>query len=80
MTETAEAAPIETVQQPIKKLSIIPQKRPRTRNRLTGILEISPNDGVAVIYRKGTKIPDILSSLEVIVADLKHRAKTEEVQ
>lgn len=44
---------------------------------IVNIVEIVPNAKAAVIYQTGTKISDILSSLEIIIADLKHRAQME---
>lgn len=51
--------------------------KPLRESGLTGVIEIVPNANAAVIYRAGTKIDDILASLEIIMADLRHRAKTE---
>jgi hypothetical protein len=48
--------------------------------RLAGLvntIEIVPNANAAVIYRAGTRISDVLESLEIITADLRHRARTE---
>jgi hypothetical protein len=43
---------------------------------IVGTVEIVPNAKAAVIYQTGTKISDILASLEIIMADLRYRAKT----
>ena len=51
--------------------------RPIRESGIVNSIEILPNAKAAVIYRAGTKISDILASLEIIVADLKHRAKQE---
>ena len=51
--------------------------RPIRESGLVNNIEILPNAKAAIIYRAGTKISDILASLEIIVADLKHRAQVE---
>jgi bifunctional DNA-binding transcriptional regulator/antitoxin component of YhaV-PrlF toxin-antitoxin module len=47
----------------------------RESGGLIGSLEILPNSQVAIIYKSGTTIDDILASLEIIIAYLKHKAK-----
>lgn len=44
---------------------------------IVGSIEIVPNAKAAVIYQAGTKISDILASLEIIMADLRHCANME---
>jgi hypothetical protein len=44
---------------------------------LVNTVEILPNSQAAVIYQAGTKTDDILISLEIIMADLKHRKRME---
>jgi hypothetical protein len=51
--------------------------KPLRQAGLVDIIEILPNNKAAVIYQAGTKIDDILESLQTIISDLKHRAKTE---
>ena len=52
--------------------------KPLRQAGLINTIEILPNAKAAVIYQAGTKVNDILDSLEIITADLKHRAKTSE--
>ena len=54
--------------------------KPLRQAGLINTIEILPNAKAAVIYQAGTKINDILDSLEIITADLKHRAKTAETE
>jgi hypothetical protein len=54
--------------------------KPLREAGLINTIEILPNSQAAIIYRVGTKIGDILASLEIIMADLKHRQKTEEAE
>jgi len=49
--------------------------KPLRQAGLVGCIDIVPNFRAAVIFQSGTKISDILDSLEIIMADLKHRAK-----
>ena len=49
--------------------------KPLRNAGLINTIEIFPNTKAAVIYQTGTKIEDILLSLESIIADLKHRQK-----
>ena len=51
--------------------------KPLRQSGLVNTIEILPSSRAAVIYQTGTKISDILSSLEIIIADLKHRAQME---
>jgi hypothetical protein len=51
--------------------------KPLRQAGLVNTIEILPNSKAAVIYQAGTKIDDILESLQIIIADLKHRAKVE---
>jgi len=51
--------------------------KPLRQAGFVGTIEIVPNSRAAVFYQAGTKISDILESLEIIIADLRHRAKTE---
>jgi len=51
--------------------------KPLRQAGIINTIEIVPNAKAAVIYQAGTKISDILASLEVIIADLKHRAQME---
>ena len=51
--------------------------KPLRQAGLINTIEILPNSKAAVIYQVGTKIEDILASLKIIIADLKHRAKME---
>lgn len=51
--------------------------KPLRQAGLVNTIEILPNAKAAVIYQAGTKIDDILASLRVIMADLRHRAKME---
>lgn len=50
--------------------------KPLRQAGLVNTVEILSNSQCAIIYRSGTKISDILASLEVIIMDLKHQAKT----
>ena len=52
--------------------------KPLRQSGIVDIVEIVPNAKAAVIYQAGTKISDILASLEIIMADLRHRAKTQQ--
>ena len=54
--------------------------KPLRQAGLVNTIEILPNAKAAVIYQAGTEINDILESLEIITADLKHRAKTAEIE
>jgi len=54
--------------------------KPLRQAGLVNTIEILPNAKAAVIYQAGTEISDILDSLEIIIADLKHRAKTAEIE
>jgi hypothetical protein len=54
--------------------------KPLRQAGLVNTIEILPNEKAAVIYQAGTKITDILDSLKIITADLKHRAKTAETE
>ena len=54
--------------------------KPLRQAGLINTIEILPNAKAAVIYQAGTKVSDILDSLEIITADLKHRAKTAETE
>jgi len=49
--------------------------KPLRQAGLVNTIEILPNARAAVIYQAGTEISDILESLEIIIADLKHRAR-----
>lgn len=51
--------------------------KPLRQAGLVNTIEILPDAKAAVIYRVGTKTEDIIASLRVIMADLKHRAKAE---
>jgi hypothetical protein len=51
--------------------------KPLREAGFTNSIEILPNSKAAIIYRAGTKIDDILGSLEIIIADLKHRQNVE---
>jgi len=51
--------------------------KPLRQAGFVNTIQIVPNAKAAVIYQAGTKISDILDSLEIIIADLRHRAKTE---
>ena len=51
--------------------------RPIRESGLVNSIEILPNAKAAVIYQAGTRIDDILSSLRVIMADLRNRARQE---
>jgi hypothetical protein len=51
--------------------------KPLREAGLINTIEILPNSQAAVIYRAGTKIDDILGSLKIIMADLKHRQRME---
>ena len=51
--------------------------KPLREAGLTNSIEILPNSKAAIIYRAGTRIDDILGSLEIIMADLKQRQKLE---
>lgn len=51
--------------------------KPLRESGLTGVIEIVPNAKAAVIYREGTSLEDVLASLDVITADLRHQAKME---
>jgi len=51
--------------------------KPLRQTGLVNSVEILPNSQAAVIYRAGTSINDILASLKIIMADLRHRAKTQ---
>lgn len=51
--------------------------KPLRQAGLVNTIEILPNAKAAVIYQAGTKIEDILASLRIIMADLRHRAKME---
>jgi bifunctional DNA-binding transcriptional regulator/antitoxin component of YhaV-PrlF toxin-antitoxin module len=42
---------------------------------LVNTLEILPNAKAAVIYKADTPVQDVLASLEIIMADLRYRAK-----
>lgn len=52
--------------------------KPLRQAGLVNTIEIMPNEKAAVIYRAGTKIEDVLASLQVIIADLQNRLKTEQ--
>jgi len=54
--------------------------KPLRQAGLVNTIEILPNSKAAVIYQAGTKINDILDSLEIIMADLRHQAKRETKQ
>jgi len=51
--------------------------KPLRQAGIVDTIEIVPNAKAAVIYQSGTKINDILESLQIIIADLKHRARVE---
>ena len=51
--------------------------KPLRQAGLANTIEILPNAKAAVSYQAGTKIEDILASLRIIMADLRHRAKKE---
>jgi hypothetical protein len=51
--------------------------KPLRQAGLVNTIEIVPNSKAAVIYQAGTKISDILNSLKIIMADLRHLARTE---
>lgn len=51
--------------------------KPLRQAGFVNTIEILPNARAAVIYQVNTPIKDILASLKIIVADLKHRAKTQ---
>jgi len=50
--------------------------KPLRQSGLVNTIEILPNAKAAVIYKADTPIEDILASLKVIMADLRHRAKS----
>ena len=81
MTGSEEPAPIESVQQPIKKLLL--QQRSRSRmNGLTNILKAGSNDGVALIYKRNLKLKQVLESGRAIFVaasekELKNEKETE---
>jgi len=50
--------------------------KPLRQSGLVNTIEIVPNAKAAVIYRADTSIEDILASLRIIMADLRHRAKS----
>lgn len=52
--------------------------KPLRQAGLVNTIEILPDAKAAVIYKAGTKTEDIIASLRVIIADLKHRAKAED--
>jgi hypothetical protein len=52
--------------------------KPLRESGLTGVIEIIPNAKAAVIYRAGTRIQDIMASLEVIMAHLRLQAQDNE--
>jgi len=49
--------------------------KPLRQIGLVNTIEIVPNAKAAVIYRAGTKPSEIIASLQVIIADLRHREK-----
>jgi len=49
--------------------------KPLRQAGLVNTIEILPDAKAAVIYRAGTKTEDIIASLRIIIADLRHRAK-----
>jgi hypothetical protein len=51
--------------------------KPLRQAGIVDTIEIVPNAKAAVIYQAGTKTKDVLASLQIIAADLKHRAKIE---
>jgi len=51
--------------------------KPLRQAGLVNTIEILPDAKAAVIYRAGTKTEDIIASLRIIIADLKHRSKKE---
>jgi len=54
--------------------------KPLRQSCIANTIEILPNAKAAVIYEAGTRIDDILSSLRVIMADLRNRARQEAEQ
>jgi hypothetical protein len=54
--------------------------KPLRETGLTNRIEIVPNGKAAVIYQAGTPVDDILASLKIIVADLKHWSKKGETK
>ena len=51
--------------------------KPLRQAGLVNTIEIIPNSKAAVIYQAGTEVDDIIASLQIILADLRHRAKTQ---
>ncbi len=51
--------------------------KPLRQAGLVNTIEILPDAKAAVIYKAGTKTEDIIESLRIIMADLRHRAKAE---
>lgn len=51
--------------------------KPLRQAGLVNKIEIVPNAKAAIIYAAGTPLRDILESMQIIMADLRHRAKTE---
>jgi hypothetical protein len=49
--------------------------KPLRQMGLVNTIEIVPNAKAAVIYRAGTEPSEIIASLQVIIADFKHREK-----
>jgi len=43
---------------------------------ITKVLQIAPNSSACVIFRKGTPLEDVLTSLRIIALDLEHQLKT----
>ena len=54
--------------------------KPLRQAGLVNTIEILPNSKAAVIYQADTKIEDIIASLKIIMADLRHRAKTQKAE
>jgi len=46
---------------------------------ISNIIEIQPNASAAVIYREGTPLQDVLTSIKIIAADLEHQLSKTEV-
>ena len=49
--------------------------KPLRQMGLVNTIEIVPNAKAAVIYQAGTDPSEIIASLQVIIADLRHREK-----
>jgi len=54
--------------------------KPLRQTGFVGTIEIVPNAKAAVMYQAGTRIDDVLASLQIIIADLQQQAKRETEQ